>query len=76
MTNKRLMKPSDFPMAQEIFDDDHLCQPTYLKSIAMEMTMEAEVVTVPAAVLRDLIDDNGGQWTVRCLAHQRPRLTR
>ena len=42
MTNKRLLKPSDFPMAQSLFDDDGIyASSPELKSIAMQC-MEQE----------------------------------
>ena len=59
------MKPSDFPMAQSLFDDDGIyASNPFLKSIAMECIEADRRARQCRRAANDLIDDNGGQWGV------------
>ena len=63
--NKQPMKPSDFPMAKSLFDDDGIyASNPFLKSIAMQQIEADRRARACRRAANDLIDDNGGQWGV------------
>ena len=65
MTNKRLLKPSDFPMAQSMFDNDGIyASNPYLKSIAMQCLEQERQQRACRRAANALIDDDGGQWGI------------
>jgi hypothetical protein len=60
-----MAKPSDFPMAQSLFDDDGIyASNPFLKSIAMECMEADRRARACRRAANDLIDDNGGQWGI------------
>ena len=64
MTNKRLLKPSDFPMARSLFDDAGIyASSPQLRSIALQV-MDQE--KCERELRRSLTDEdlNGGQWGI------------
>ena len=55
------MKPSDFPMAKSLFDDDGIyASNPFLKSIAMECIESDRRARACRRAANDLIDDGGG----------------
>ena len=60
-----MAKPSDFPMAQSMFDNDGIyASNPYLKSIAMQCLEQERQQRACRRAANALIDDDGGQWGV------------
>jgi len=59
-----MARPSDFPMAQSLFDEDGIyASNPFLKSIAMECIESDRRARACRRAANDLIDD-GGQWGI------------
>ena len=59
-----MAKPTDYPMAQSLFDDDGIyASNPYLKSIAMQCLEQERQERTCRRAANALIDD-GGQWGI------------
>ena len=62
---EHMKKPSDFPMAQSMFDNDGIyASNPYLKSIAMQCLEQERQQRACHRAANALIDDDGGQWGI------------
>lgn len=62
---EHMKKPSDFPMAQSMFDNDGIyASNPYLKSIAMQCLEQERQQRACRRAANALIDDDGGQWGI------------